>query len=71
MGWEETIWHLFHVRLMMAHCHVQLCVYLVSEFTRHQVLILGILRMTMCPGFSVKDVDLRQNLVLMGHFSLE
>lgn len=26
MGWEETIWHPFHVKLMMAHCHVQLSV---------------------------------------------
>lgn len=47
MGWEETIWHPFHFRLTVAHYHVQHYVCLVSEFTRHQVLVLEVLKMIM------------------------
>lgn len=65
-GWEETMQHPFHVRLMVAQYLIQHCACLVSEFTRHQVLALEVLRITM-----LSLLHKRCCLILMGYFSLE
>lgn len=54
-GWEETMQHPFPIRLTMAQYLVQHCVYLVSEFTRHQVLVLEFSEL-LCFPFCLKDV---------------